>query len=78
MNDPSVSVAPSAPWMSFSDALVMWMLSTAMKAPSTPPNTVSQVLAGTLSPTGAEIAAGAATSAIQAFIRVRSFERMRG
>src|SRR3990167_9311846 len=43
MKDPSSRVAPSAPWISFSEALVMWILRTAMKAPSTPPNTVSQV-----------------------------------
>ena len=37
--------APIAPWMSASEALTIWMLSTAMKAPSVAPNTAIQVLA---------------------------------
>jgi len=46
--------APIAPWISASDALTIWMLSTAMKAPSVAPNTASQVFAVTA------VAAGAA------------------
>ncbi len=40
--------APIAPWMSASEALTIWMLSTAMKAPSVAPNTASQVFAETV------------------------------
>src|ERR1700729_1551202 len=40
---PSSMPAPIAPWMSASEALTIWMLSTAMKAPSVAPNTASQV-----------------------------------
>ena len=36
--------APIAPWMSGSDALVIWMFSTAMKAPMIEPMTASQTL----------------------------------
>ena len=36
--------APIAPWMSASEALTIWMLSTAMKAPSVAPITAIQVL----------------------------------
>src|ERR1700722_1503349 len=39
--------APIPPWMSASAALTIWMLSTAMKAPSVAPNTASQVFADT-------------------------------
>ena len=39
--------APIAPWMSASEALTIWMLSTAMKAPSVAPNTAIQVLTET-------------------------------
>src|SRR5262245_32489649 len=39
--------APIAPWMSASEALTIWMLSTAMKAPSVAPATAIQVLADT-------------------------------
>ena len=39
--------APIAPWMSASEALTIWMLSTAMKAPSVAPITAIQVLAET-------------------------------
>ena len=39
--------APIAPWMSASEALTIWMLSTAMKAPSVAPMTAIQVLAET-------------------------------
>src|SRR3569833_1664169 len=35
--------APIAPWMSASEALTIWMLSTAMKAPSVAPATAIQV-----------------------------------
>src|SRR5882757_6573220 len=45
--------APIAPWMSASEALTIWMLSTAMKAPSVAPITAIQVLTET-------VAAGAA------------------
>src|ERR1700738_22389 len=37
--------APIAPWISASEALTIWMLSTAMKAPSVAPMTAIQVLA---------------------------------
>src|SRR5882724_102986 len=40
--------APIAPWMSASEALTIWILSTAMKAPSVAPNTAIQVLAETV------------------------------
>src|ERR1700743_2881656 len=43
---PSSMPAPIAPWMSASEALTIWMFSTAMKAPSVAPTTASQVLAG--------------------------------
>ncbi len=36
--------APIAPWMSASEALTIWMFSTAMKAPSVEPTTAIQVL----------------------------------
>ena len=39
--------APIAPWMSASEALTIWMLSTAMKAPSVAPITAIQVFAET-------------------------------
>src|SRR5215470_15023056 len=45
--------APIAPWMSASDALTIWMLSTAMKAPSVAPATAIQVLADTAGSAGA-------------------------
>ena len=38
--------APIAPWISASEALTIWMFSTAMKAPSVAPITAIQVLAG--------------------------------
>ena len=38
--------APIAPWISASEALTIWMLSTAMKAPSVAPITAIQVFAG--------------------------------
>src|ERR1700742_1455219 len=44
---PSSMPAPIAPWMSASEALTIWMLSTAMKAPSVAPATAIQVLAET-------------------------------
>src|SRR6202007_2076707 len=52
--------APIAPWMSASEALTIWMLSTAMKAPSVAPITASQVLAETTGSveTGAILAPG--------------------
>src|SRR4029450_8056532 len=45
--------APIAPWMSASEALTIWMLSTAMKAPSVAPATAIQVLADTAASAGA-------------------------
>jgi len=39
--------APIAPWISASDALTIWMFSTAMKAPSVAPITAIQVLVDT-------------------------------
>src|SRR5882672_2803808 len=45
---PSSIPAPIAPWISASEALTIWMLSTAMNAPSVAPNTASQVLAETV------------------------------
>src|SRR5882672_8332999 len=42
---PSSMPAPIAPWMSASEALTIWMLSTAMKAPSVAPITAAQVFA---------------------------------
>src|SRR5260370_37518386 len=44
---PSSMPAPIAPWISASDALTIWMLSTAMKAPSVAPTTASQFVAET-------------------------------
>src|SRR3569832_541805 len=45
--------APIAPWMSASEALTIWMFSTAMKAPSVAPITAIQVLADTAGAAGA-------------------------
>jgi hypothetical protein len=45
--------APIAPWMSASEALTIWMLSTAMKAPSVAPITATQVLMETVGAAGA-------------------------
>ena len=39
---PSSVEAPSAPWMSASDALVIWMSRIAVNAPRIAPNTASQ------------------------------------
>src|SRR5262245_17024102 len=39
--------APIAPWMSASEAFTIWMLSTAMNAPSAEPMTAIHVLSGT-------------------------------
>src|SRR5579862_1948869 len=44
---PSSTPAPMAPWISASEALTIWMLSTAMKAPSVAPNTAIQVFKDT-------------------------------
>src|SRR5262245_1613948 len=44
--------APIAPWMSASEALTIWMLSTAMKAPSVAPATAIHVLADTAGSAG--------------------------
>ena len=51
--------APIAPWMSASEALTIWMLSTAMKAPSVAPNTAIQVFAETVFAETAGAACGA-------------------
>src|SRR5690242_10004046 len=45
--------APIAPWMSASEALTIWMFSTAMKAPSVAPMTAIQVFADTAGAAGA-------------------------
>src|SRR5579883_630594 len=45
--------APIPPWMSASEALTIWMLRTAMKAPSVAPITASQVFAETAAATAA-------------------------
>ena len=50
--------APIAPWMSASEALTIWMLSTAMKAPSVAPMTAIQVFAAIAGSALAEAAAG--------------------
>ena len=50
--------APMAPWISASEALTIWMLSTAMKAPSVAPITAIQVLAGVLTGIAAAFACG--------------------
>jgi len=50
---PSSMPAPIAPWMSASDALTIWMLSTAMKAPSVAPPTAIQVFVDTTGSAGA-------------------------
>ena len=62
--------APIAPWMSASEALTIWMFSTAMNAPSVAPITAIQVLVDVLvdivGAAGAEAGAGrlAAESAL--------------
>src|ERR1700759_2544457 len=61
---PSSMPAPIAPWMSASEALTIWMFSTAMKAPSVAPTTASQVLAGI------EGVAGAAGPVLETLPRV--------
>src|SRR5665213_976031 len=53
IHPPSSMPAPIAPWMSTSEALTIWMLSTAMKAPSVAPNTASQVFELTAAAAGA-------------------------
>src|SRR5437763_10123217 len=55
---PSSMPAPIAPWMSASEALTIWMLRTAMKAPSVAPITAIQVLADTAGVAGAAAGAG--------------------
>ena len=50
--------APIAPWMSASEALTIWMFSTAMNAPSVAPITAIQVLAETAWVAGAEAGEG--------------------
>src|SRR5438067_331341 len=55
--------APIAPWMSASEALTIWMFSTAMKAPSVAPITAIQVLVETAGVAGAATAGMLATEA---------------
>ena len=50
---PSSSEAPSVPWMSASEELVIWMSRIAMKAPSIAPMTASQLRSGTVRLAGA-------------------------
>jgi len=50
IHEPSSWVALSVPRISFSDALVIWISSTAMKAPSIPAATAIQVRASTFRP----------------------------
>ena len=59
--------APIAPWISASEALTIWMLSTAMKAPSVAPITAIQVFAG-IAGAAAPLACG--MSAEEAALRV--------
>src|SRR6185437_3046808 len=59
IHPPSSMPAPMAPWMSASEALTIWMLSTAMKAPSMAAVTAIQVLSGTESALGTGAKAGA-------------------
>src|SRR3982750_2009681 len=67
--------APIAPWMSASEALTIWMLSTAMKAPSVAPITAIQVLVET---TGVADAAGAGMLAAEAAFRAGWSVLMKG
>src|SRR6516164_9189103 len=53
--------APMAPWISASEALTIWMLRIAMKAPRVEPRTATQVLSGTRS--ALSIGGSAATEA---------------
>src|ERR1700755_278236 len=65
---PSSMPAPIAPWMSASEALTIWMFSTAMNAPSVAPITAIQVLADTAGVAGA--AAEVGRLAAEAALRV--------
>src|SRR3954451_20132370 len=67
--------APIAPWMSASEALTIWMFSTAMKAPSVAPITAIQVLVET---TGVAAAAGAGRLAAEAAFRAGWSVLMKG
>src|ERR1700675_1141581 len=60
---PSSMPAPIAPWMSASDAFTIWMLSTAMKAPSVAPITAIQVFAEIAGVAGVAAVLGAPMSA---------------
>src|SRR6478735_6473268 len=67
--------APIAPWMSASEALTIWMFSTAMKAPSVAPITAIQVLVETA---GAAGAAGAGMLVTEAAFRAGRSVLMKG
>src|ERR1700710_222155 len=54
---PSSVPAPIAPWMSASDALTIWMLSTAMKAPSVEPTTAHHMRIGLIAVAALGVAA---------------------
>src|ERR1700747_557204 len=64
---PSSIPAPIAPWMSASEALTIWMFSTAMNAPGVAPLTAIRVFAETAGVAGA---AGAGMLAAEAAVRV--------
>src|SRR6202035_2347916 len=60
IHPPSSMPAPIAHWMVVSEAWTIWMLSTAMKAPSVAPNTASQVFADTAWDAAPGVGVGAA------------------
>src|ERR1700754_1394056 len=72
---PSSMPAPIAPWMSASEALTIWMLSTAMKAPSVEPATATHAFAETAGSAGAA-ARLLSTSAEEAALRAGCSEVM--
>src|SRR5438270_5844619 len=72
---PSSMPAPIAPWMSASEALTIWMFSTAMKAPSVAPITAVQVLVETA---GVAAAAGAGRLVAEAAFRAGWSVLMKG
>ncbi len=63
---PSSSEAPSEPWISASEELVIWMFSTAMKAPIMAPNTASHSLVPTWSAGGTSAGAMGKDTAFKA------------
>src|SRR6478752_271330 len=67
--------APIAPWMSASEALTIWMFSTAMKAPSVAPITAIQVLVEIAGVAGA---AGAGMLVTEAAFRAGRSVLMKG